>query len=153
MWVMYFITTTVAYYQSLSFTSRFGVDGLLENVMNKGRSYLKMCCLLLGYTILTQAFALGTAGSFMILGLTTNGCWQSENQFDDREQDWIVRNLGTSKAWHASGRAISSSPYSRRKKEVLLKSLRRILDDRVGYLVEWVRRVGVFLRKLTHQLL
>ena len=84
---MYFITTTVACYQSLSFTSRFGVNGLLENVMNKGRSYLKMCCLLLGYTILTRAFALGTAGSFMILGLTTNGCWQSENQFDDREQD------------------------------------------------------------------
>ena len=85
---MYFITTTVACYQSLSFTSRFGVNGLLENVMNKGRSYLKMGCLLLGYTILTQAFALGTAGSLMILiGLTTNGCSQSENQFDDREQD------------------------------------------------------------------
>ena len=84
----------------------------------------------------------------MILGLLTNGCSQSENQFDDREQDWLVRNLGTSKAWRDSGRAISSSPHSRRKKEVLLNILRRILDDRVGYLVEWGWRVGVFLRKL-----
>ena len=52
---MYFITTTMACYQSLSFTSRFGVNGVLENVMKKGDLNLKMCCLLLEYNILTQA--------------------------------------------------------------------------------------------------
>ena len=52
---MYFTITTVACYQSLSFNSRSCVNGVLENVMNKGRSYLKMCYLLLGYNILTQA--------------------------------------------------------------------------------------------------
>ena len=34
------------------FSIRCSINGVLENVMNKGSSSLKMCCLLLGYTIL-----------------------------------------------------------------------------------------------------
>ena len=38
------------------FSIRCSINGVLENVMNKESSSLKMCCLLLGYTvILTQA--------------------------------------------------------------------------------------------------
>ena len=69
---------------------------LLRLFMNQVRSLLNMRCLLLGYSLEPRpnSHALGTAGSGMIIGLFINGCSDSENQFDGREQDWLVLKFG-----------------------------------------------------------
>ena len=51
--------------------------------MNREKSLLSMCCLLLGYSfeLRPKSRVLGTAGS-IISGLSINGCSHSENQLD-----------------------------------------------------------------------
>ena len=57
--------------------------------MNRVRSLLYMCCLLLGYSFESKpnSRALSTAGSVMTTGLSMNGSSYSKNQFDEGKQD------------------------------------------------------------------
>ena len=48
---------------------------------------------------------LGTVGLIINIGLSINGYWHTENKFDERNQDWLVQKLATSKSWRDSGRA------------------------------------------------
>ena len=41
----------------------------------------------------SKSYAPGIAGSVMTIGLSINGCSHTENQFDDREQDWLVQSF------------------------------------------------------------
>jgi len=55
-----------------------------------------MRCMLLGCSLEPRpnSHALGTVGSVMTIGLTINRCSHSKNQFNQREQDWLVQKLG-----------------------------------------------------------
>ena len=57
--------------------------------MNRVRSLLYMCCLLLGYSFepRTNSRVLSTANSVMTIGLSINGSSYSKNQFDEGKQD------------------------------------------------------------------
>ena len=58
--------------------------------MNRVKSLLSMCCILLGYSFESRpnSRAVGTAGSVLIIGLSR------KNQFDARKQDWLVQKFG-----------------------------------------------------------
>ena len=57
--------------------------------MNRVRSLLYMCCLLLGYSFepRTNSRVLSAAGSVMTIGLSINGSSYSKNQFDEGKRD------------------------------------------------------------------
>ena len=79
-----------------------------------------MCSFLQWYSLVPtpNSPTLRTKGSVIPIPLSVNRCSHTKNQFDKREQDWLVRVSTTSGAWHNVGRA-SSPPYSRRQKEAL----------------------------------
>ena len=54
-----------------------------------------MRCKLLGYSFKPRPHGpvLGTAGSVRSVHLSINGCSHSENQFDERKQDWPVQRF------------------------------------------------------------
>ena len=58
--------------------------------MNRVKSLLSMCCILLGYSFESRpnSRAVGTAGSVLIIGSSR------KNQFDARKQDWLVQKFG-----------------------------------------------------------
>ena len=58
--------------------------------MNRVKSLLSMCCILLGYSFESRpnSRAVGTAGSVLIIGLSR------KKQFDARKQDWLVQKFG-----------------------------------------------------------
>ena len=50
------------------------------------------CCLLLGYSFERRLSS--RAGSVMIICLSIKRCSHLENQFDEREQDWLLQQWG-----------------------------------------------------------
>ena len=64
--------------------------------MDTVRSMLGMFCLSLGYSFLSRPNlrVLGTADSVTKFSLSINWCLYSENQFDERGQDWVVQKFG-----------------------------------------------------------
>ena len=68
---------------------------LKKDFKNRLRSSLRMRCMLLGYRFKPRPHGpvLGTAGSVRSIRLSINGCSHSENQFDERKQDWPVQRF------------------------------------------------------------
>lgn len=90
-----------------------------------------MCSFLLGYRFerLPNSCALGTWTSGLVtnIGLSISECSHSENQCDERTQDWQVQKFGfsaISQAWRDSGRA-SSSPSLKKTKGALFARCQR----------------------------
>ena len=54
-----------------------------------------MRCMLLGYSFKPRPTGrvLGTVGSVRSIRLSINGCSHSQNQFDERKQDWLVQKF------------------------------------------------------------
>ena len=63
--------------------------------MNRVGSFFSKCRLLLGsrFEPRPNSRTLGSAGSVITIGLSTNGSSHSENKLDHREQDWQVQKF------------------------------------------------------------
>ena len=77
----------------------------------------------------------------MGIGLSINGCLHTENQFDDRAQDWLVqrswlRRLHRLDCWRHSGTPFFSPPQSRRRKETLFAKWARN-DKKMNQSLNW----------------
>ena len=71
--------------------------GVQRAVSPRASDYLlSMRCTLLGYSFEPRhkSHALGTVGSVITISLSINRYSHSKNQFDQREQDWLVHKLG-----------------------------------------------------------
>jgi len=94
--------------------------------VNQVRSWLSMCCMLLGYSFEPRpnSRALGTAGSVMLRDLSIKGCshWKKKSSTKKKQTRLTspeVRAAVTSKVWGDSGSTSFSPPHSRRQKEAL----------------------------------